>query len=224
MFVQVPTRRREGVAPPVLPPELIERARPVSRSEHQLLALTEPFRPLLPGGGLRRGTTVTVGGEAATSLVLGLAAGPTRAGSWCAAVGWPELGVEAAQGLGVDLRRLALVPRPGSRWAEVVGTLLLGLDLVLFRPAGVVKPALARRLSARAREQRVVLVVVTDRAGWPEGADVHLGAEGRGWEGIEQGSGYLRRRRVEVTVGGRRAQGRPSRRALWLPDAGGAAA
>ena len=166
---------------------------------------------------------MTLDGGAVTSLVLGLTAGPTRAGSWCAAVGWPELGAEAAHGLGVDLSRLVLVPAPGPRWAEVIGRLLLGLDLVVFRPAGVVKPALARRLGARAREQRVVLVVVTDRATWPDGADVHLRADGRGWEGIEEGSGYLRRRRVEVTVSGRRAQGRAISRSLWLPDAGGRA-
>jgi hypothetical protein len=224
MFVTTPTRRGGQTSRPlVLPPELIERTRPVSTSEHQLLPLSDPFCALLPGGGLRRGTTVTLDGGAATSLVLGLAAGPTRAGSWCAAVGWPELGAEAAHGLGVDLRRLVLVPAPGPRWVEVVGQLLLGLDLVVFRPAGVVKPALARRLGARAREQRVVLMVVTERSGWPEGADVHLRVESRGWEGIEQGSGYLRRRRVEVMVSGRRAQGRAVSRSLWLPDTGGIA-
>lgn len=216
MFVETPIRR-----PTAVPPELIERARPVSTSEHQLLPVTEPFRPLLAGGGLRRGTTVTVDGLAATSLVLGLAAGPTRSGSWCAAVGWNDLGAEAARGLGVDLHRLVLVPEPGPRWPEVVGSVLLGLDLVLFRPAGLVKPALARRLSARAREQRVILVVATDRARWPEGPELQLRTEVRSWEGVEGGSGHLRRRLVKITVTGRRTAGRPLDHTLWLPAPSG---
>ncbi|MST34224.1 hypothetical protein GHK86_16030, partial [Acidimicrobiaceae bacterium USS-CC1] len=52
----------------------------------------------------------------ATSLALTLAAGPSRAGSWVAAVGVPCLGARAAAELGVDLDRLVLVPEAGEQW------------------------------------------------------------------------------------------------------------
>ena len=78
-----------------------------------------PSRPLLPGGGLRRGATVSVTAAAgvggATSLALALVAEASRAGSWVAAVGLPSLGLVAADELGVALERLVLVAAPGAR-------------------------------------------------------------------------------------------------------------
>src|SRR5439155_174136 len=83
------------------------------------------------------GSTVAVGARfdragrpvwsaGATSLLLALIAAASRAGSWCAVVGVPALGVAAADGLGVALDRLALVPYPGPDWATVVAALLDG--------------------------------------------------------------------------------------------------
>src|ERR1700712_2864889 len=65
---------------------------------------------LLPGGGLKQGAAYSV--ERSSALIMALLAGPSAAGSWCAVVGIPEFGVEAAQGFGIDLERLVLVPRP----------------------------------------------------------------------------------------------------------------
>lgn len=218
---------RTGPRPATVPPALIERTRPVSTSATRLLPVHDVLAPLLPDGGLRRGSAVTLAGDGASALSLALVAGPTRAGCWCAAVGWPDLGVEAAHGLGVDLSRLVLVPQPGPQWPQVVATLLSGLDAVLFRPAGAVRPVAARRLLARAREQQTALVVKAGGAAWPEGADLCLQvtvdttAEAAGWEGLERGAGYLRRRRVVVTTTGRRSATRPVTRRLWLPSATG---
>ncbi|MDP8986796.1 MAG: hypothetical protein M3N11_00370, partial [Actinomycetota bacterium] len=53
--------------------EVGERARPVALAGEQVLPVLDPLRPLLPEGGLRRGTTVTVdGASGATSLALAL--------------------------------------------------------------------------------------------------------------------------------------------------------
>ena len=68
------------------------------------------------------------------SLALALVAAASGAGSWCALVGVTGLGAVAAQDIGVDLTRLAVVPRPGAAWAEVVATLVGGVDLVVLRP------------------------------------------------------------------------------------------
>ncbi|MDQ7807352.1 hypothetical protein Q5425_26750 [Amycolatopsis sp. A133] len=86
------------------------------------LPVTPALAELLPGGGLWRGTTVSVLRSAA--LVLALLAEATRQGSWAAIVGMPDLGVAAAAELGVDLDRFALVAAPGAELVAVVSALI----------------------------------------------------------------------------------------------------
>jgi hypothetical protein len=159
-----------------------------------------------------------------TSLALAVAAGPSGAGSWVAAIGVPSLGLAAAAGFGVDLGRLVLVtdPPPES-WGTVVATMLDAFDVVIARPVGRRVPAgEGRRLAARARERGAVLVRLGD--GWPEAADTTLTVVATEWEGLGLGHGHLRARRATVEAGGRRAADRPRRLDLWLPGPGGALA
>jgi len=214
------------------------RARPTSSSRDQLLPLTSALAPLFPRGGLQRGGVVTVGtGDGTPDAESGGATAATRraggsttlgfallaaasAASWCAAVGTADPGIVALAELGVDLGHLVLVPCPGPLWAQVAATLFDGMDVVLVRPPGPVRPGLARRLSARARERRGVLVVLGSR-GWPEGADVQLSVEAGAWQGVEAGHGHLRGRHAEVVASGRRAAARLVRVGLWLPAPSG---
>ncbi len=131
-----------------------ERARPVAAGRTRLLPVAAPLAGLLPDGVLRRGTTLVVHGPAeggALSVALALVSAASGAGSWCALVGHPALGAVAAHDLGIDLGRLAVVPRPGAAWAEITAALLEGVDLVLLCPPFPPRPAVARRLVARAR-------------------------------------------------------------------------
>ena len=183
------------------------------------LPVLAPLESLLPQGGLRRGSTVTVHGS--TSLALALAAGASQEGSWCAAVGMPDLGLVAAADLGVALERLALIPHPGPQWATVVAALVDAVDIVLVAAPARVNRADLRRLVAKARERGVVLVPVTD---WPEAADVRLGVVSSSWDGLGRGYGHLRARRMEVVAQGRGAAARERRVSLWLPASGGGVA
>ena len=155
---------------------LAERARPVSSSQTRLLPVLPPLVDLFPDGSLRRGSTIVVTGLATAggprpgggiSLALALLAAASAAGSWCALVGLPGLGAVAAHDIGIDLARLAVVPRPGAAWAEATAALIDGIDLVVLCPPFPPRPAMARRLVARARERRSVLVVVPGRPGGP---------------------------------------------------------
>ena len=217
---------------------LAVRARPTSSSRDQLLPLLPALAPLFPRGGLQRGGVVTVGIGDGTSGADGggptpstpVAGGGTTLGfallaaasvaSWCAAVGTADPGIVAFAELGVDLGHLVLVPRPGPLWAQVAATFLDGMDVVLVRPPGRVRAGVARRLAARARERRGVLVVLGSR-GWPEGADIQLTVEAGAWEGVGAGHGHLQGRHLEVLSSGRRAAARPVRVGLWLPAPSG---
>lgn len=222
MPVAGPSQVRSPVDEPV--EELGAWARPVSLSGEQRLPVLTGLAGLLPGAGLRRGATVAVDGPGgATSLALALLAGASVAGSWVATVGLPSLSLAAAAELGLALERLVLVAAPEPRtWASVVASLVDAVDLVLVRPTHRVRPTDVRRLTARARERGGVLVQVGARPGaWPEATDLHLTAVSGAWEGLGDGHGHLRARRVVVEVHGRREAARPRRAELWLPGPNG---
>ena len=156
-----------------------------------------------------------VGGPAPgeTSLLLALLAAASAAGSWCAVVGMPQLGLVAAAEAGLAIDRCALVPQPGPDWPAVVAALLDGVDVVVAATAGSVPAQLAGRLAARARQRGVVLISF----GRWSGADLTLEVVGGAWHGLGQGRGRLRQRELEVLVQGRGAAARPRRARLWFP-------
>lgn len=165
---------------------------------------------LLPSGGLRRGSTITVLGSRA--LLLSLLAEATTRGSWAAVVGTADLGVAAADELGVAVRRLAVIAEPGAELVGVVAAVLDGIDLVVVDAA--VSPSVARRLAARARHTGAVLLVP---GVWP-GADVELRCTHSGWRGVDRdGHGYLAGRDVIVRAAGRGAAAREVTTRLVLP-------
>lgn len=213
-------------------------ARPVTLADQQVLPVVAPLAGLFPEGGLRRGATVAVvqgagtgagtgAGQAAggTTLALALAVAPVAAGSWAALVGLPHVGLVAAAELGLALERVLVLPEvPSDAWPAVVAAVLDTVDVVVAALPGTVAPADQRRLVARARERGAVLVVPVgsgDRRADGFGADVRLAVQGGRWEGLGDGHGHLRARRVEVVAEGRRAAARPRRATVWLPGPDG---
>ena len=211
--------------------EVAARIQPTVLAGDQRLPVLPALEALVPG--LRRGSTVSVDGPAATSLALAAAAGPSQDGAWVAAVGFPSLGLLAAAELGDDVERLVLVADPGddepgedAAWPAVVAALVDAFEVVLVHAGHRVRAADGRRLVARTRERGAVLVQVggeqPTRTVWPEGADVSLTVVDAAWEGLGEGHGHLRARRVAVEAAGRRGSARPRRAELWLPSADGA--
>ncbi|MBW3605711.1 MAG: hypothetical protein KY460_12560 [Actinobacteria bacterium] len=133
-----------------LPTTVRSAATLTDRGDH-LLPTAAALRPLLPDGGLRRGTTVGVTGIGMTSLSFALMAEVTTTGGWCAAVGFDALGLLAAAEAGVALERLVLVCDPGAEWPTIVAALLDAFEIVLLRPSTRASGALQRRLAARLR-------------------------------------------------------------------------
>ncbi len=217
--------RRAGTRDPV-PDPTPEPAPPppADREGGPVLPVAGPLAGILPDGGLRRGSTVAVCGS--TSLLLAVLAEASRAGSWCALVGLPDLGVQAAAEAGLDLARTALVPRPGPRPAAVVAALVDGVDVVVLDTTlpGVRWSAGDRqRLGARVRQRGAVLVPVGTPGAWP-GAEVELRAEGSAWAGLGgDGAGRLRSRRVRVRCAARGRPGEQEVPVLLPGPAGGCA-
>ena len=180
---------------------------------------------LLPGGALEAGGTYTV--DNSTTLALGLLQGPSAAGAWCAVVGVPDLGVEAAAGLGIDLERLVLVPHPGEQWLSVVSALVDVVSVVLVRPPVMsagrdgrvrIGEAAASKLASRLRQREAVLVSLgqDSSAAWPR-SDARLTVTESNWAGIGAGFGHLTARQVTVSSASRSWAGRAKSRRLWLP-------
>lgn len=168
--------------------------------------------PLLPGGSLKAGVAYSV--LHSTRLALLLLAGASTAGAWCGVIGMPDLGIEAAAALGVDLERLVLVPEPGEHWLTVAATLADILTVVLVRvPAGeTVRDAEAARLASRLRQRGATLVV----AGAWQQAEAVLEVSGNAWQGLGPGHGYLAGSESVVTVTARGA--RTEQHRIWLGE------
>ena len=196
--------------------QVVERAAPVAGE--RMLPVAAPLRSLLPGGGLRRGATVEVGGS--TALMLALLAEASSEGAWSALVGLPEVGLVAAAEAGLALERLALVPDPGPDLVAVTAALLDGLDLVVVA-GGQRLPAGARqRLAARARRNGSVLLPF---GSWP-GADLRLGVQESRWQGLGgAGAGRLRCRQVRVRGTGRGSAHQTRSTTVLLPGPDGRA-
>jgi hypothetical protein len=198
---------------------------PTTLARQRTLPVLDPLASLLPEGGLVRGRAVACRGVAAPSLALALAAGAASAGAWLAVVDVPWLGVEAAAELGVPLERLVRVEPAtsgdGSSWADLVAAVLDGFELVVTRVPRRVNAGVLRRVQSRIQAREAVLLAVGDPG--PLTADVAMEASIPVWEGVEEGAGHLRGRRVSVVASGRRIP-RPRRVDVWLPGPGGVVA
>jgi len=165
------------------------------------LPVPEALSPLFPAG-LRAGGAYRV--EGSNTLLLALLAASSAEGSWCGAVGIPELGIEAAAAHGVELERLVLVPSPGRQWLSVVAALVDALGVVAVRPPSAIGEADAARLAARLRQHDSALLVLGP---WPRAEAVLRVAEEE-WEGIGRGHGHLGARRLRLSLSGRSGAGR----------------
>ena len=176
---------------------------------------TAPEIASLLGGPLRAGSAYSVPDSVA--LATAMMAAPSAAGVWCAVVGMPSFGVEAAAAAGVDLERLVFVPDPGDQWLTVTAAVADVVGVVVAVPPARVAPAEVSRLGARLRGKGSTLIALGD---WPQ-SEATLRVSGSEWVGLDAGSGHLQARRVTVTVNARAGAGRPRSASLFLPDADG---
>lgn len=155
---------------------------------------------LLPAGGLQRGSSYAV--KNSTTLAMAMLAGPSASGAWCAVLGMPEFGVEAAAQLGIDLEHLVLVPEPGEQWLNVAAALVDVVGVLLLQAPGPISAGQSARLSARIRQRGCVLVSAQN---WPQ-AEAELRLSSERWGGLGDGHGLLSKRAASVAAQWRNGQ------------------
>ena len=186
-----------------------ERVRPITLAGDRRIPVSGVLAAILPQGGLRRGSVISVEGEpgaGATSLALHLMAAVTATGEWVAVCHEPRLLAPSVLEAGVAPERLVVVRDvPRSRRVDVLAALVEGMSLVAIGGSAGVRPAQARRLAARARERGTIVVALGP---WADRAEVRIRADRGSWrcEG-----GRLTERALQVEVGHR---GREYRRSL----------
>ncbi|WP_261163786.1 hypothetical protein [Microbacterium sp. Marseille-Q6965] len=185
------------------------------RAEPETLPVPDALSSLFPDGGLRPGAAYALQ-PGATSLLLALLGASSREGSWCAVIGLPELSMEAAEGHGVALDRLALIPDPGDRWLQAASAAAEVFPLVAVRPPRRPAEGEAARLEARLRDRGGTLLTLGE---WP-GIEAALSFGEVEWHGIGRGHGLLSGRAVTITLTGRRTP-RPRSVRVLLPGPSG---
>ena len=188
------------------------------------LPVSPSLAPLFADGGLVRGRTVACTGDAALSAALALSAAATRAGSWLAVVGVPNLGIAAAIEAGVAVERIVLAqpPRASREWITTVAALVEGFDVLIVAPPASLSQHDARRLQTRILARQSVLIVVDMPAlpslGSPDvfASDLDVRADTVAWSGIERGGSHITQRTVSVRVEGRRCAA-PREETVTLP-------
>lgn len=170
----------------------------------------------LPGGGVARGQATQI--SDCPAVLVDVLAHLTAQGTCVAVVDYPRLAIAAVAAAGGDVERLVLVPDSTPHTAAVLGTLIEGMDVVLFATGGqgaqsvqgvqgargmqrgAVPPTFARPVEARLRKSECALLVC-GRA-WPQ-ARMHVELQVCGVLGLRRGSGRIRAVEVEGRVWGK---------------------
>lgn len=170
----------------------------------------------LPGGGVARGQATQI--SDCPAVLVDVLAHLTAQGMCVAVVDYPRLAIAAVAAAGGDVERLVLVPDSTPHTAAVLGTLIEGMDVVLFATGGqgaqsvqgvqgargmqrgAVPPTFARPVEARLRKSECALLVC-GRA-WPQ-ARMHVELQVCGVLGLRRGSGRIRAVEVEGHVWGK---------------------
>jgi hypothetical protein len=182
-------------------------------AHEETLPVTSDLKSIFPQG-IRRGITISVG---STSLLLLLLSAPTQAGSWAGIAGFPNIGVVAAEEMGVELKRCAFIPDfTENSAAKVVAALIDAVDVVVIHRTNGIQIADARRLIARARERKCVLVL--SKTSWQSITPLTLKINSSTWEQTANGKGRLQGRQVEIIAEGRGVMSRPLRSVIWLGE------
>jgi hypothetical protein len=213
---------RRGLGLASIDPKVLEAVRPTTLSKEQLLDVPDVLQPLFPWGGLQRGWSVGISGNGAWTLTAAMLAPSLGEQGWLAVVGAPLVNLSAAAEVGVRMDRVLVIDTPpAGQWGTVIVSLLEAVQAVVIAPPSRIGVRDARRIGARLREQRGTLVHLDGGQTWPNGLDMTFACTTTEWQGIGEGHGYLRFRRMKIEAVGRRSASLPRSVSVWMPGPDG---
>lgn len=150
------------------------------------------------GVGLPRAMVTSVADCAAVHADL--LATVTASGACAAIVGYPQLALAAVDAAGGDLSRLVVVPDPQPHATAVVGTLIQGLDMVLYRVSEHISATGVRLLNTRVHKSHCALAITGQK--WPS-PQLTIEAQMTGVVGLGRGAGRIRGLEISGRVWGK---------------------
>ena len=191
------------------------RGEELERSGHSF-PVPRALEELISRGEVRAGSSIEVTGPCGTSLALAIAAAAMGEESWCALVGMPHVGIAACADIGVDPRRTALIPDPGTQLSSVLSALIDGIEVIVLGADLALTPAQWRTAKNRARTQGSLLIRLGEAR-----CDLAVQSSSPRWVGLARGSGRLRFRSARVAACGRGAAGSGSAMEIRIPPPAG---
>jgi hypothetical protein len=181
--------------------ELQERIRSLesATADYPVFPVAPGLDSLFPHGGLRRGVVYDI--DSSPSLLWALLTAATSSGTWCALVGMPDAGLAAAEGMGVNLDRLVLVPHPGEQWLSVVSALIDVVGIVALGPSTAPSDRVLSTVLGRLREREATIL---SRSGWPR-TEASISVAAHRWRGLGEGHGVLHEHRISVVARSRQS-------------------
>lgn len=195
-----PERAIPGGRPPTAVAGLttVDGLRELLRAQGHTPARKVPVHPRLREAfpsGLRPGGVYSLLGS--RTVALALLAAPSQQGSWCACVGLPDVGIEAAADWGLDLDRFILIPHPPvTEWLTCVAELIEVADVVLACPPPRLLPGEVSKLTGRLRHRGGIILIT---GAWQR-PTATVRASTVGWEGVGDGHGHLVRQRLQLEI------------------------
>ena len=203
---------------------------PVVLARELIVPIPQVFHEVLPGGGLQRGWSTSVGGSpAARVFAWALLGEVTRSGGWVAAVDLSGISLAAANEVGLSIERVLVVSGADSgNWATTIGALVGAVDVIVYGfPRRRIQPSVFRKLISRCRERGTVLMALPEsyvaqlNPSPPVEVDISFDVRPTSWLGLGEGHGHLKSRAIDVTVSGRRVPGQQRRGTFMVPDTDG---
>lgn len=128
-------------------------------------------------------------------------------------MGFENLGFLAAFEKGVDLGKVVSVPDPGRDLAQVVAVLTEAFRVVAIANPRFISSSQARNLTSRVRVNKSIIAIVQQgcditgtrgRGLWPGSYDYWISSSISGFTGLDRGSGFIKERRLSLSLGSRR--------------------
>lgn len=162
---------------------------PAVADPEEILPVPSELGKLLVSGGLARRQAVAV--SDCPALVVEIICSVTARGGQVAVVGWPDLLLAQVSESG-DMDKVIVIPDPGPDPWSVVGVLVEGMDLVIYR-GGVqgsekVTPTRARPVLAKLRKGEASLLTVGAHL---PGSALVIDAHVESFRGIGAGTGRI---------------------------------